>query len=100
MGLSLLNRRYRRRRGQHSISECCAEENYSLWLRFEDGLEGYVYLGDLVGSPYFKSWSDVDTFMQVTLDPVSGTVEWECGIKLDPEALYRDLASKVLHALH
>ena len=24
----------------HKITECRAEEDYKLWLRFEDGLEG------------------------------------------------------------
>ncbi len=50
MGSSLLNRRYRRRRQSmlHTITECRAEGNYTLWLRFDDGLEGSVNLGDLV----------------------------------------------------
>ena len=25
----------------HTITECHAEENYTLWLRFADGLEGF-----------------------------------------------------------
>jgi len=31
---------------------------------------------------------------------VSNAVTWSGGIKLDPEVLYRDLASKALAALH
>jgi len=101
LGLSLLNRRYgSRRRSAHAIAECRAERDYSLWLRFDDGLEGYVYLADLIDTQYFRPLGDVDTFMRASVDPVSGTVEWEGGIKLDPEALYRDLVSKERHALH
>ena len=101
MGLSLLKRRYGpRRQTMHVIAECRAERDYSLWLRFDDGLEGYVYLGDLVGTKYFTPWSNVETFLQVSIDPFTGTVEWEGGIKVDPDALYRDLVSKVRHALH
>ena len=102
MAMSLLNRRYRSRRisSMHTVTELRAESNYTLWLRFDDGLEGYVYLADLIDTQYFRPLGDVDTFMRASVDPVSGTVEWEGGIKLDPEALYRDLVSKERHALH
>jgi hypothetical protein len=84
----------------HTITECRAEGNYTLWLRFADGLEGHVYLGDIVHTQYFRMLCDIDTFNRVALDPVENTVTWEGGIKLDPEVLYRDLASKALSALH
>ena len=102
MGLSLLAKRYpRNRRRMHTITECHAEENYTLWLRFADGLEGHVYLGDLVHTQYFRVLCDVNTFNRVLIDPVENTVMWEEGsIKLDPEVLYRDLASKTQFALH
>lgn len=101
MGLSLLAKRYpRNRRRMHTIMECRAEDNYSLWLRFNDGLEGLVYLGDLVATQYFGTLGDIETFNRVELDPIENTVMWEGGIKLDPEVLYRDLASKNLSAPH
>ena len=84
----------------HTITECRAEDNYTLWLRFNDGLEGHVYLGDLVHTKYFRVLGDIDTFNRVALDPVENTVIWEGGIRLDPEVLYRDLASKAQSALH
>ena len=101
MGLSLLAKRYpRNRRRLHAVTECRAEDNYTLWLRFNDGLEGHVYLGDLVHTQYFRMLCDIDTFNRVAVDPVENTVMWEGGIKLDPEVLYRDLASKAQSALH
>ena len=101
MGLSLLAKRYpRNRRRMHTITECRAEDNYTLWLRFNDGLEGHVYLGDLVHTNYFRMLGDIDTFNRVEVDPVENTVTWEGGIKMDPEVLYRDLASKAQSALH
>jgi hypothetical protein len=84
----------------HTITECRAEDNYTLWLRFNDGLEGNVYLGDLIHTAYFRMLCDIDTFNRVEIDPVENTVTWEGGIKLDPEMLYRDLASKAQSALH
>lgn len=102
MGSSLLNRRYRRRRQSmmHTITECRAESNYTLWIRFDDGLEGSVNLGDLVRTDSYRAISDEQTFSRVAIDPVSNAVTWAGGIKLDPEVLYRDLASKTLAALH
>jgi len=84
----------------HAVTECRAEANYTLWLRFNDGLEGHVYLGDIVHTKYFRMLGDIDTFNRVEVDPVENTVTWEGGIKLDPEVLYRDLASKAQSALH
>lgn len=102
MGSNLLNRRYRSRRllNMHTITECRAESNYTLWLRFDDGLEGRVYLGDLVLTKSYRAISDEQTFSRVAIDPVSNTVTWGGGINLDPELLYRDLASKAHAPLH
>lgn len=84
----------------HAITECRAEDNYTLWLRFSDGLEGHVYLGDLVVTKYFRSLCDSDAFSRVSFDPVTHAVTWEGGIQIDPEVLYRDLASRAQSALH
>ena len=101
MGSSLLNRRYRRRRqSMHTITECRAESNYTLWLKFDDGLEGSVNLGDLVLTESYLAISDAQTFSRVALDPISNAVTCGGGIKLDPEMLYRDLASKTHAARH
>jgi hypothetical protein len=77
------------------VEECRADADYSLWLVFDDGLEGRVYLGDLVGNRDFSAWRDVERFMDVSVDPETGVVCWEGGIALDPNVLYRDLASRV-----
>lgn len=83
----------------HTITECRAEGNYTLWLRFDDGLEGRVYLGDLVSTTY-NALSDEASFNRVAIDPVSNGLTWGGGIDLDPEFLYRDLANKAQAALH
>jgi hypothetical protein len=101
LGSSLLNRRYRRRRQYlHTVIECRAEGNYTLWLKFDDGLEGVVYLGDLVTTNSYLALSDEDIFSQVAIDPVSNAVTWMGGIRLEPEVLYHDLATKTHAARH
>ena len=101
MAYSLKYRRYRSRRPSlHTVTELRAEHNYTLWLRFDDGLEGHVYLGDLVGTLPFGVLSDEDRFRRAAIDPVSNTVTWEGEITLDPDSLYRDVVSKAVAALH
>lgn len=84
----------------HTVTDLRAEGNYTLWLRFDDGLEGHVYLGELVATKMYGALSDEAKFCRVAIDPVSNAVTWEGGINLDPDVLYRDLASKAEAALH
>ena len=98
MGSSVRFRRYRHR--LHIVTDLRAEDNYTLWLRFDDGLEGRVYLGELVATNTYGALSDEAMFCRVAIDPVSNTVTWEGGINLDPDVLYRDLVSKAEAALH
>ena len=101
MAYSLKYRRYRSRRPSlHAVTELRAEHNYVLWLRFDDGLEGHVYLGDLIGTQSFGTLSDEDKFRRAAIDPISNAVTWEGDITLDPDALYRDVVSQVQAALH
>jgi hypothetical protein len=81
------------------VEACRAEPDYSLWLLFDDGLEGRVYLGDLVDIVDFSAWRDIDRFLDVSVDPETGVVQWVDGISLDAAALYRDLATRVHAAL-
>lgn len=101
MAYSLKYRRYRSRRpSMHAVTDLRAERNYTLWLRFDDGLEGHVYLADLVGTQSFGALSDEEKFRRAAIDPVSNSVTWEGDITLDPDALYRDVVSKAIAALH
>src|SRR5688500_20294609 len=78
----------------HKITECRAEEDYKLWLRFEDGLEGRVFLGNLLEIGAFQLWRDVREFEKVSVDPETATVTWDGGIRLDADILYHDVKAK------
>jgi hypothetical protein len=71
------------------IVEAEARENYRLGVRFQDGSEGEVDLGDLVGRGVFAVWSDPAVFASVSIDDESGTVAWPGGIDLAPDGLCR-----------
>jgi len=99
--MSLLHRRYRWRRSNlHMVTELRAEENYTLWLKFDDGVEGRVYLADLVNTSTFGALSSIERFARVAIDPIANVITWEGGINIDPEALYRDIMSNSHAALH
>ena len=77
----------------HRVTECKASPDYKLWLKFDDGLEGCVFLGDLLEVGAFSAWLDVDRFCRVVVDRKAATVVWDGGIQLDPDILYQDLLS-------
>ena len=77
----------------HRVTECKASPDYRLWLKFEDGLEGSVYLGNLLELVAFRNWRDVDQFCRVAVDREAATVVWDGGIRLDPDILHQDLLS-------
>jgi len=77
----------------HRVTECKASRDYRLWLRFEDGLEGSVFLGNLVDLGPFSVWRDVDQFCRAAVDTETATVVWDGGIQFDPDILYQDLLS-------
>jgi len=77
----------------HRVTDCKASSDYRLWLKFDDGLEGSVFLGDLLEIGVFSSWRDVNQFCRVVVDRKAATVVWDGGIRLDPDILYQDLLS-------
>jgi hypothetical protein len=77
----------------HRVTDCKASRDYRLWLRFEDGLEGSVFLGNLVDLGPFSAWRDVDQFCRAAVDREAATVVWDAGIQFDPDILYQDLLS-------
>lgn len=101
MANSLKYRRYRSRRaGVHMVTDLRPERNYTLWLRFDDGMEGHVYLGELMSTTAYGARLGEDDFFKVAIDPVSQALTWEGGIHMDPEVLYRNLVNRESAPLH
>lgn len=101
MAYSLKNRRYRSRRaGMRIVTDLRAEDNYMLWLRFDDGVEGHVYLGDLMSTSAYGAKLDEMSFLKVVIDPMSNAITWEGGIHLEADVLYRNLANRASVPLH
>ena len=75
----------------HRVTQCKASSDYRLWLRFDDGVEGSVFLGNLLEIVAFRAWRDVEQFCDAAIDPSAMTVVWNAGIRLDPDILYQDM---------
>ena len=68
-------------------------DDYKLWLRYADGVEGVVDLSSYVGKGVFAVWEDPAEFENVTIGS-SGELVWNDQIDLDPDALYMKITGK------
>ena len=50
-----------------NLLEVKARPGYRLWLRYSDGVEGEVDLGNLVGRSVFEVWEDPAAFERVSV---------------------------------
>ncbi len=97
MAISLKSLRYYSRRygaAHRVVTDLRAERDFMLWLKFDDGVEGHVYLGDLMATEAYGARVDENDFFKVAIDPVSQSLIWEGGVHLDADMLYRNLAGQ------
>ena len=76
------------------IIKCRPLPNYRVWICFDDGLEGEVDLGHLVGKGVFKAWDSVDFFNQVRVDSRTDTIAWGEEVDLDPYVLREKIENR------
>jgi hypothetical protein len=60
---------------------------YRLWLRFSDGAEGEIDLGQQLTGPIFQPLRDPSAFAAVHVDPEIRTIAWPNGADFAPEFL-------------
>jgi hypothetical protein len=70
-------------------------EGFTVWLRFDDNVEGEVDLSDLAGRGVFSAWTDRNFFESVSLGPDRG-ITWPGGLDLCADSLYLHLTGKPL----
>ena len=58
-------------------------EDYTLTVAFEDGVEGVLDMKPYLDFGVFKKIKSLDQFKRVRI--AFDTVEWDCGVDLDPE---------------
>ena len=63
-------------------------QNYTVWLKFENGAAGEVDLSASLKGSMFEPLHDIEFFKQVRVDPELGTIVWPNGADIAPETLY------------
>lgn len=63
-------------------------QDYRIWLKFNDGVEGTVDLSKELWGGMFEPLKDLGLFSQVKLDTEIDTIVWPNGADLAPEFLH------------
>jgi len=87
----------------HRIVEVKPLQDFKVWLKFADGVEGTIDLSDVAEKGVFCAWNDPKIFNAVFINPENHTISWPGGIDLCPDTLYSeitgiDILSKVTYA--
>jgi hypothetical protein len=79
------------------IIEVKALDPYSLFIRFEDGVEGVVAVDELVTfDGVFAPLRDPVEFRKVSIHPELGVVCWPSGADLDSDVLHARLTGSAI----
>lgn len=72
-------------------------ENYELFLRFEDGVEGIVSIAEQIEfTGVFAPLKEPSFFADVQVNPELGTIQWQNGADLDPDVLYAKITHQAI----
>jgi len=73
------------------VSPCA---DYTLTVVFDNGEKGVLEMKPMLDFGVFRQLKDYDTFKRVHVS--FDTIEWDCGVDLDPEFVYAQCRSSVL----
>jgi len=75
------------------VEKAVPRDDFKLWLRFNDGVEGIADLSDLAGRGVMRAWDDRSVFDAVTITE-SGAIEWPGEIDICADSLYLRVTGK------
>ncbi|MDR3581534.1 MAG: DUF2442 domain-containing protein [Oryzomonas sp.] len=76
-----------------SVKEVTPSDNYILSVVFDNGEKGHLDMKPILDFGIFQRIRDYDAFKRVRVS--FDTIEWDCGVDLDPEYVYaRCMTSK------
>ena len=70
-----------------AVKEVSPLDNYTLSVTFDSGETGVLHLEPFLDFGVFRKLKDREAFTRVRV--AFDTIEWECGVDLDPQFLYR-----------
>jgi Protein of unknown function (DUF2442) len=69
-----------------SVKEVIPQDDHTLLLVFENGENGILDMKPFLDYGVFQRIKDLDKFKRVRV--AFDTIEWDCGVDLDPEYIY------------
>jgi hypothetical protein len=69
-----------------SLKQVTPHDDYTLSLLFDNGESGVLDLKPFLDLGVFQKIKNLDEFRRVRI--AFDTLEWECGVDLDPEYIY------------
>ena len=76
------------------IVACKVLENYRVWLRFDDGVEGEADFSALAGQGVFAPWTDYGFFRQAVIGEHCRTLTWPGELDFCADALWLQVTGK------
>ena len=73
------------------VKEARHLHDYTIWVCFNDGIEGEINLENELEGEIFEPLKDIEKFMSFKVDPVLETIVWDNGADLAPEFLYENI---------
>lgn len=71
---------------------------HRVFLRFEDGIQGELDLGEMIRfTGVFEPLKDEREFAKVRVEPECGTIVWPNGADLDPDVLYAAITGRSIN---
>ena len=76
-----------------AVKEVSPHKDYTLSIAFENGETGVLDIKPMLNFGVFRQLKDYDAFKRVHIS--FDTIEWDCGVDLDPEFVYEKCRSPV-----
>lgn len=76
-----------------SVKEVIPHEDYTISVVFDNGESGVLDLKPFLDFGVFQKIKDYNNFKRLRV--VFDTVEWDCGVDLDPEFIYARSRAKL-----
>jgi hypothetical protein len=73
--------------------EVKALENYKLWVKYDNDVEGEVDLSHLAGKGVFSLWNDYQVFEQVYIGS-HGEIAWSNEIDIGSDTIYMKITGQ------
>lgn len=76
-----------------SVKEVFPNHDYTLSVVFDNGEHGVLDMKPILNFGVFRRIKDYETFSRVRI--AFDTIEWDCGVDLDPEFIYAKCKTNV-----